>query len=134
MQCKQVEKRLNAWADNELPAHETAKIERHLKQCPACRSEAVGIQHIIGALEGLPAIQASSVLSKRILRAFRSDLAKQGMVEWWQGLSLALRGAICGVALAGLLCGAVLGTCISTIGPGNTNPYQTLYTGNGILP
>lgn len=47
MQCKHVGKKLNAWLENELSAHEAAKIERHLKQCPACRSEADGIQHIV---------------------------------------------------------------------------------------
>lgn len=108
MQCKHVGKKLNAWLENELSAHEAAKIERHLKQWPACRSEADGIQRIVGALEQLPAIQALSVLSKRILRAFRSDFAKKGMVQWWQGLSPAMRGAICGVALVWLLCRAAL--------------------------
>lgn len=135
MQCFEIRKRLNAWVDDELPAHEAESIARHLKQCPVCLIEAEGIQQIAASLEALPVIHAPSALSRRTMRAFRADIAKPGMAEWWQSLSLALRGAVCGVALAGLLCGAALGTSISMFGPnGHANPYQAIYASRGILP
>ena len=114
MQCFEVTKRLNAWVDDELPTHEAEKIARHIEQCPACRLEAKGIQQIVASLEVLPAIHAPVALSRRTLRAFR---------------------AVCGAALAGLLCGAVLGTSLSTlVSDSHANPYQTLYASKGILP
>lgn len=135
MQCFEIRKRLNAWVDDELPAHEAERIARHIEQCPACHLEARGIQQIVASLEALSAIHAPVALSRRTLRAFRTHLKKPGMAEWLQGLSLAMRGAVCGAALAGLLCGAVLGTSLSALGPdGYANPYQTLYASKGILP
>lgn len=135
MQCFEIRKRLNAWVDGELPAHEAERIARHLKQCPACRLEAKGIQQIVALLEALPAMHAPAAIFRRTLRAFRANFEKPGMAEWWQGLSLAMRGAVCGATLAGLLCGAVMGTSISTLGSdGYANPYQSLYASKGILP
>jgi hypothetical protein len=45
------------------------------------------------------------------------------------------RSAVCGAALAGLLCGAVLGTSFATLTPdGSASPYQTLYASEGFYP
>ena len=135
MQCLETRKRLDAWVDDELPAHEAETIARHLKECPTCSLEAEGIQQIVGSLEALPVIHAPASLARKTMRTFRANLEKPGMAEWWHSLSLALRGAVCGATLAGLLCGAVLGTSISTLGSdGRGNPYQTLYANRGILP
>jgi anti-sigma factor RsiW len=135
MECFEVRKRLNAWVDDELPVNEAQGITHHLRQCPACRLEAKGIQQIVASLDELPTIHAPDYLSRRTLSAFRANLDKLGIVEWWQGLNLALRGAVCGATLAGLLCGAVLGTSMSTLVVDDyANPYQALYASKGILP
>lgn len=132
-----VRKRLNAWVDDELEAGEASIIGRHLEQCPGCRLEADAIRKVSVSLDALPALSAPPALSRKTLRAFRANLENAGMAQWWQGLSLAMRGALCGAALAGLLCGAVLGTSVSALGTDNlTNPYQTIYasTSKGFLP
>jgi anti-sigma factor RsiW len=132
-----VRQRLNAWVDDELEAREASRIGRHLEQCPGCCLEADVIQQVAVSLDALPALSAPPALSRKILRAFRANLEKAGMAQWWQGLSLAMRGAVCAAALAGLLCGAALGTSISALGTDSpTNPYQTLYasTSKGFLP
>lgn len=135
MKCPEIRRRLDAWVDGELPAHEAEQIVRHLDQCPACRNEAESIKQIVASLDALPAIHAPASLTRKTLRAYRAGLANPGMVQWWQGLSLAMRGAVCCAILAGLLCGAVLGTSLfMTIPDGNANPYQTLYASTGIVP
>lgn len=137
MQCLHVRRRLNAWVDEEVPAGEASEIEGHLKQCPQCRREADGIRQMTGILDALPVSSAPPALGRKTLRAFRENLEKPGMAEWWRGLSLAMRSAFCGAALAGLLFGAVLGTSMLTLGTGGQdNPYQTLYAGTskGLLP
>lgn len=37
--CAFADERLEAYADGELPAGESAKVARHLEACPACRAE-----------------------------------------------------------------------------------------------
>jgi anti-sigma factor RsiW len=135
MQCIDIRNKLNALADGELPAPEAARITRHLTQCPACRQEADWIRQMATALDALPAVQAPAALSRRTLHLFRARVEKPRLAEWWQGLNLVMRGAVCGTALAGLLCGAVLGTSLSKLeSPGSANPYQTLYASKGIWP
>ncbi|GAB6905014.1 hypothetical protein DESC_700189 [Desulfosarcina cetonica] len=135
MGCDEVRKRLTAWADGELPPREAERIDHHLSRCPACRLEAHGQRQLSAALNTLPAVIVPAGLAERTRRVFRTRLERPGLAQWWQQLSLVMRGAVCGAALAGLLCGAVLGTSLSRLAPDNTaNLYQTLYADNGIFP
>jgi anti-sigma factor RsiW len=135
MHCVEIRKRLDAWVDGELPVPEAEVITRHLTACPACRLEAEGLQRITAAMDNLPPLAAPAGLYRRTMAAFRTATGTPGMREWWQELSLAMRGAVCGAALAGLLCGAVLGTSLTTLGADKpAAPYQTLYVSQGILP
>lgn len=137
MHCLHIRERLNAWVDDELASREASQIERHLAQCPGCRLEAEAIRQISASLDALPALDAPPALRRKTLRAFRANLEKAGMAQWWQGLNLAMRSAFCGAALAGLLCGAVLGISVSVLETDSrANPYQTLYasTSEGLFP
>jgi anti-sigma factor RsiW len=135
MHCIEIKKQLDAWVDGELPIREAEEIIQHLKGCPACRLEAEGLQCLAKALDNLPPLAAPADLCRRTMAAFRAVTEKAGMREWWQGLNLAVRSAVCGAALAGLLCGAVLGSSLTTLGADKSaNPYQTLYASKGIIP
>ena len=135
MSCIGVRKKLSAWLDNELPDPEAQRVANHLAGCPVCRLEAEGIGQVAAMLDALPAISAPASLSGNTLAVFRARLEPPAMGEWWRSLSLAMRGAVCGAALAGLLCGAVLGTSLPFSGSdGQANPYQALYASKGILP
>jgi hypothetical protein len=87
-------------------------------------------------LDRLPPLAAPAAFSRRTMRAFRAGLERPGMAEWWRGLNLAMRSAVCGAALAGLLCGAVMATSLTASAPsGGIGPYQTLYaTSEGFYP
>lgn len=135
MHCSEIRKKLNAFVDKELSFHEAERVTDHLGQCPACRREAGVLERLAANLEALPVIQAPRGFSRNAVRAFRADFKLPGMMEWWQSLSLAMRSAVCGAALAGLLCGAILGTSIPSPGVDTqANPYQALYASKGIFP
>ncbi|MBN1903919.1 MAG: zf-HC2 domain-containing protein [Deltaproteobacteria bacterium] len=134
MQCDKINKKINAWIDNELTPSESKKIGMHLKQCTACRLEAEGINHIFAHLETLPYIQAPVYLARKTQRAFQNELIKPGLTEWWRNMSFSMRGAVCIVMLTGLLCGAVLCSSVIKIETNaSSDPYQTLYASKGIL-
>ena len=134
MQCNEIQKKLDGWVANEIPAHESEKIEQHLGQCPECRREAEFIKQLSGHLETLPEIYAPDYLAVKTQRAFQKELIRPGLAEWWKGLSLSMQGAVFGVIVTGLLCGAVLCNSIITNGNDSTSdPYRTLYTSRGIL-
>ncbi|WP_319405752.1 zf-HC2 domain-containing protein [uncultured Desulfosarcina sp.] len=135
MKCKMVRNRLDALLDGELPVAEVERMKAHLGECQGCRQELAARQQIADALSRLPPILAPNHFARRARRAFRSNLKRPGMAEWWQGLSMAMRSAVCGAALAGLLCGAVLGINVTASQvPGTGNLYQNFYASKGIYP
>ena len=135
MDCKDINKRLTAWVDGGLPEHESKIINAHLAKCPVCRSESQAIRRISEALDGLPAMNAPAGFSRKTMRAFRNSMERPSFAQWWQGLNLAMRGAVCGAVMGGLLCGAVLGTSLITLAADSpSTPYQAMYTSEGILP
>lgn len=135
MACVEIRRRLGAWLDGELPAPEAKRISDHLERCPACRLEARGHRQLMDLLDHLPAMAAPAGFSRRTRRACRAGMVKPGMAEWWRGLSPAMRSAVCGAALAGLLCGAVLGARVIQFETAvAANPYQSVYASKGIYP
>lgn len=135
MDCVKIRRHLDAWLDGELPAPEAKRISDHLKSCPSCRLEVQERRQLMDLLDRLPPLAAPAAFSRRTMRAFRAGMEKPGMAEWWRGLSLAMRSAVCGAALAGLLCGAVLGTrVIQSETTAAANPYQSVYASKGIYP
>ena len=135
MACKKIRNRLDALLDGELPVAEVERLTGHLGECRECRKVLAARRQIAVALDQLPSIPAPSGFARRTCRAFRSGAEWPGMAEWWQRLSMAMRSAVCGVALAGLLCGAVLGLNVTASQiSGTGNPYQNLYASKGIYP
>lgn len=135
MNCKNCTNRLSAWVDGELSVSEAERITRHLKACPACRQHASELREMSAALDRLPSLRVPSALSRQTLKAYRMAMERPGMADWWQSLNLVMRSAVFGVALGGLLCGAVLGTSLVTLAPtGSAGPYQMLNASEGFYP
>ena len=135
MACESIRKRLDAWLDGELSDAEGKQLAAHVADCPDCRQVLAAGRQIVAALDRLPARPAPAGFSRRTRRAFRAGIERPGISEWWQGLTMAMRSALCGAALAGLLCGAVLG--VNVVGsqlPGSAPTYQNLYASQGFYP
>lgn len=135
MNCQDCMNRLNAFMDGELTPSEAKRITRHLDVCPICRRHASELREMTAALDRLSSLKAPSSLSRRTLKRYRIAMERPGMADWWQSLNLVMRSAVCGVALGGLLCGAVLGTSLVTLAPtGSAGPYQILNASEGFYP
>ena len=135
MNCQNCMNRLSAFMDGELTLSEAERITRHLDDCPICRRRASELREMTAALNRLPSLTAPSTLSRRTLKRYRMAMERPGMADWWQSLNLVMRSAVCGVALGGLLCGAVLGTSLVTLAPtGSAGPYQILNASEGFYP
>ncbi len=136
MRCNNILKRLDAWVDRELPIEEARELEEHLNQCPACRKEAQSLAHLARALDELPPLAAPRKLSGQIRQALHAQVDPPNLAQWWRHLTLAWRSAVCGATLAGLVCGAVMGTHLAAaLDPGSpSTPYQILYDSGRLYP
>ena len=134
MECNQVKKQLTAWADRELSAQDQAGLDRHLEACPDCRKEAAALERLTRSLDRLGRVPAPSGFSLRVCRAvIQQQMEVPDFAQWWQHLTLAWRGLVCGTALAGLVCGVMLATQLGTpLDDGTkTTPYLAMYDDGG---
>lgn len=135
MDCLNTRELLNAYVDAELPPNLTEEVRRHLDLCPGCTSEVVALQQLAKRLDALPEIRVPTTLARRTLKAFRTSLEKPTFADWWQNMGLYMRGAVCGVALAGLLFGFILGGSLSSLPDTSVNSYLIAFSETeGILP
>ena len=136
MECHDIVKRLDAWADQALAPGESQKIARHLKQCPACEKKARALAALCRAMDSLPPVPAPAGFSRKVCQALYPGAEIPDLAQWWRHLTLTWRSAVCGAALAGLICGVVLGNHLAvpldTAEP--SNPYQSLYETQRIYP
>lgn len=136
MECQDVTEILNAWMDLELPAEQTARINRHLKTCRPCAREADALRMLAITLDAMPTIPVPAQLVRKTMRKLRAGFEHPGIIEWWRSLGFAMRGAACGAAMAGLLLGIILGTSLTVLpSAAAANGYiEVLYHTEGMLP
>ncbi|MBU2551033.1 MAG: zf-HC2 domain-containing protein [Proteobacteria bacterium] len=136
MECSETRELLDAWLDRELSPELAEGIEQHLESCPDCAEESASLGRLAASLEAMPPIQAPTRLAGQTLKAFRRELNRPGLRDWWRGLSLAMRGAACGAALAGMVFGIVIGSTLASSLDGSSavSYIQFLYDTGGILP
>lgn len=135
MDCLNIRTLLNAYVDAELSADLAEKVRRHLDLCPGCTSEVVALEQLAKHLGALPEIRVPTALARRTRKAFRASLEKPTLADWWQNMGLYMRGAVCGVALAGLLFGFILGGSLSSLPDPSANSHLLAFSDTeGILP
>ena len=136
MKCNEIEKRLDAWVDRELSLAEAREVERHLKNCSACSREARILVRLARALDGFEPVQAPRNFSLKVRQAARALSDPPDLAQWWRNLTLAWRGAVCGAALAGLVCGGVMGTSMATTLDTDmpSSPYQIVADSGSLYP
>jgi predicted anti-sigma-YlaC factor YlaD len=71
MNCKKVRSRLSAYQDGELQVTEAGGVERHLKDCAACRSEWRDYQALVAGLGRLTTPAPFPGFSSRVMAALR---------------------------------------------------------------
>ncbi|MGA9751270.1 MAG: zf-HC2 domain-containing protein, partial [Acidobacteriota bacterium] len=54
MNCETVLERLDDYLDGALAPGERAELERHLRDCGACRGEAEGLRALLASARALP--------------------------------------------------------------------------------
>ena len=105
MDCIDV-KKVSAYLDGELPDDERARIEKHLKECPACRAEADELTAVSNALDVLEGLEPDPYFAARAKR-----LATERNQRGWFGRAL-VPAAATAVAAAFLLLGGFIGQAL----------------------
>ena len=126
MECNDIVKQLDGWVDHELSYGEARKVETHLGNCPACSRKAKSLIELVRAMESLPGIPAPKGFSRQVCLALRPHIEYPDLVQWWRHLTPAWRSAVCGVAVAGLLCGGLLGKSLAESPYNDTRPVLYL--------
>ncbi len=70
--CDQVDERVEAWLDGELPAEEAARLERHADGCPRCADAMAWARTVRDELRSLPTYPAPPRVARPALAAARA--------------------------------------------------------------
>lgn len=99
MRCAEIHELLPLWPYGELPPEQTAVVEKHLADCPACRREAQALQDARQQLDVVPAPAVQVDLSRLYAVAARSQ--RRRLRRWqYSAAALAVAASVLFVALA----------------------------------
>ena len=113
---------------------ESARVERHLAQCPACASEASAWRVVADGLGRLPAPKPSRALVARTVRAAEERLAERAERAWNQAfLALLVAFAWTLAVLSWLVVDLVNGVLVLRLGRsvGSTAAWYAVYLVTG---
>ncbi len=99
MDCREVQERLSAWLDGELPDALGRSLAAHLEVCPQCRAEWQALQRLEDILADLLAPTPPDMTARVLAR-----LQRRRAAPWWKSLALAA-SLILGVFLGNVLTG-----------------------------
>jgi len=112
MKCKQVQRRLNAYLDGELPAEMRQALETHLYGCSACARELASHQELRLLMDEPPAATVPEGFA-RLVRESASRHAvpvrPRAEPEVWRVYPIPMRAAAMLALGAGLLAGGLMG-------------------------
>lgn len=90
MDCPTCEAMVDAYADGELSAAESADFERAVEVCPGCRSRLAAARALSGLLRDLPSEPAPDLLRVRIERELRAIAGRRQQRLRWAALAASL--------------------------------------------
>jgi anti-sigma factor RsiW len=108
MKCHEVQERLSAWLDGELPEAVGAALTAHLERCETCRREWLQLRALDAALDNLAA-PVPPGLAEKVAARVRRPPRRLG----WQSAALAAC-LVLGIALGGSLARSFHGTAAAT--------------------
>jgi anti-sigma factor RsiW len=76
--CREIDGRIEAWLDGELPGGEAQRIAAHVESCAACAAAVDWARAVRVGLRGLPVLDAPPALLARVKAAAREEEARQG--------------------------------------------------------
>ena len=71
--CRQVEERLQAYVDGDLPSREATSVYLHLQECPACAAAERELRALVALLDSLPRPEPPPDFDARVLAAVPLD-------------------------------------------------------------
>jgi anti-sigma factor RsiW len=99
LECREVQERLSAWLDLELPPETHDLIAAHLEGCRGCQRELAQLRAVEGALDEL-AVAAPDRLADKVLARLKERRVRPGRRAGWQSLALAA-SLVLGILLGG---------------------------------
>ena len=77
MDCRQIEKKLSAYQDNQLPVHEMVEIEQHLKICSNCSQAFQELDIVWKELDQVETIDSAPFFWTRLSQRIEEKKEKQ---------------------------------------------------------
>ena len=84
MECKEVQKTLSAYLDQEISDFEAKKIERHLDKCEECRLNYQALKDTVDKLEYYPQIDTDEGFTEEVMQKIEEEKRLSNLVfEDW---------------------------------------------------
>lgn len=90
MDCKDIQKLLSAYCDNEIKGHEKESIEEHLADCKACSGELEQMQRLISMVGKLEPVSPPPAFRVGLRSRLEEEVTSPAR-RWWS-----FRGALAG--------------------------------------
>jgi len=114
MKCRNIQKKLSAYQDNELETHEREEIRSHLLSCRDCSEEFAELERIWQTLEGLEGIHPDPWFYRQIVRKIKEPRKQTSLTTLQHVLRLFRTPvAVSLILIIGLLVGTYLGTILA---------------------
>lgn len=83
MKCADIEKRLSAYIENDIPSHERLMVEEHLKSCPQCSKSLADLRKAIERVKSVEKMEPPAWLTQKIMTKIKEEVApKKGIFRW----------------------------------------------------
>lgn len=83
MKCADIEKRLSAYIENDIPSNERLMVEEHLKSCPQCSKSLADLRKAIERVKSVEKMEPPAWLTQKIMTKIKEEVApKKGIFRW----------------------------------------------------
>jgi len=114
MKCRNIQKKLSAYQDNELETHEREEIRSHLLSCRDCSEEFSELERIWQTLEGLEGIHPDPWFYRKVVGEIKKPYQQASLPTLQHGLRLFRTPvAVSLILIIGLLAGSYLGSILA---------------------
>lgn len=129
MKCRNVQKKLSAYQDNELETHEREQVRSHLLSCQSCREQYAELERVWQTLGKLEEIRPDPWFYRQLVRKIKEP-REQGLLPTIERLIQVLQTpAIASILLAvGILAGTYLGNILIRCDFLPFQPQRTSYS------